>query len=111
MWIDSDSALNAMTKRINVVLPEATIKTIDHLARPGQRSSFIDRAVQHYVNTATPDALRERLKRAALRDRDLDLEIASDWFAVDQEQWQGLTNQQPRRGRDGRKGRDLPYGA
>jgi CopG family transcriptional regulator/antitoxin EndoAI len=75
---------NPMARRINVILPEATeatVRTIDRLSRPGQRSRFIDRAVQHYVVTASPDALQERLKQAAIRDHDLDLEIAGDWFA------------------------------
>ena len=69
-----------MARRINVILPEATVRTIDRLSRPGQRSRFIERAVQRYVVTASPEALQERLKRAAIRDHDLDLEIASDWF-------------------------------
>jgi hypothetical protein len=93
-----------MAKRINVILPEATVRTIDRLSRPGQRSRFIDRAVQHYVTTASPEALQERLKQAALRDRDLDQEIASDWFAVDQEQWQKLENQENRQAPSGREG-------
>jgi len=85
-----------MAKRINVILAEATVQTIDRLSRPGQRSRFIERAVQHYVTTASQDALQERLKRAALRDHDLDREIASDWRAVDQEQWQTLGKQEKR---------------
>jgi hypothetical protein len=85
-----------MAIRINVILPEATIRTIDRLSRPGQRSRFIDRAVQHYVTTASPEALQDRLKQAALRDRDFDTEIADDWFAVDQEQWHGLDKQEKR---------------
>ena len=82
-----------MARRINVILPESTVRTIDRLSRPGQRSRFIDRAVQHYVITASPEALQERLKQAALRDHDLDLEIAGDWLAVDQEQWRKLDKQ------------------
>ena len=92
-----------MAKRINVILPEATVRTIDRLSRPGQRSRFIERAVQHYVTTASPEALQERLKQAALRDHDLDLEIASDWFAVDQEQWQKLDKQEKPQVTTGRK--------
>src|ERR1700704_2248016 len=83
-----------MAKRINVILAENTVRTIDRLSRPGQRSRFIERAVQHYVTTASQEALQERLKQAAIRDQDLDLEIASDWFAVDQEQWQQIDNQE-----------------
>ena len=83
-----------MAKRINVILPEATVNTIDRLARPGQRSRFIEQAVQHYLNTASQQALVERLKHAAIRDRDLDLGIASDWGAVDQGQWDRLEKQE-----------------
>ena len=90
-----------MAKRINIILQEATVRTIDRLSRPGQRSRFIERAVHYYVTTASPEALEERLKQAALRDHDLDLEIGSDWFAVDQEQWQKLENQEhPPSGRE-----------
>ena len=92
-----------MAKRINVILPEATVRTIDRLSRPGQRSRFIERAVQYYVVMASPEALQERLKQAAIRDHDLDLEIASDWFAVDQEQWQKLEDHERQQVTTGRK--------
>ncbi|MBI3208783.1 MAG: hypothetical protein HYZ37_07765 [Candidatus Solibacter usitatus] len=82
-----------MSKRINIVLPEATVQTIDRMARPGQRSRFINAAVQHYVANCSVEALRAQLERAAARDRDLDREIAADWFAVDQETWKKLDEQ------------------
>lgn len=92
-----------MAKRINVILRDSTVRTIDRLSRPGQRSRFIEVAVQHYIATNSPEALRERLKQAALRDRDLDLEIASDWSAVDQEQWRRFENPAKRQPKVGRK--------
>jgi hypothetical protein len=67
-----------MSKRINIVLPEATIQTIDRI-----RSRFIDRAVQHFVSHRSKEALRTQLECATVRDRDLDSEIAVDWFHVD----------------------------
>jgi hypothetical protein len=45
-----------MSKRINIVLPEATIQTIDRMAKPGQRSRFINHAVQHYVQNRSTEA-------------------------------------------------------
>ena len=77
-------------KRINIVLPEATIRTIDRMAVPGERSRFIDQAVRHYVANQSAEALRARLEQATVRDRDLDREIAADWLAVDREIWQRL---------------------
>ena len=86
-----------MRKRINIVLPEATIQTIDRLAKAGQRSSFINQAVQHFVSHRSAEALRAQLERAAIRDQDLDRQIAEDWFAVDQEAWQRLDEPKPNR--------------
>jgi hypothetical protein len=87
-----------MTKRINVILPEATIRTIDRIAKPGERSLFIKRAVEHYVATQSAEAVRKRLEVTAIRDRDLDRGIANDWFAVDQESWRQLDkNDRPRK--------------
>src|SRR3984893_18112102 len=82
-----------MSKRINIVLPEATVQTIDRMAKPGQRSRFINTAVQHYVANRSVEALRAQLERAVARDRDLDREVAADWFAVDHETWKKLDEQ------------------
>jgi len=79
-----------MRKRLNIVLPETTIQTIDRMVEPGERSRFINKAVEHYVANRSADALRTRLERAAARDRDIDREVAADWLAVDQQEWQKL---------------------
>jgi CopG family transcriptional regulator / antitoxin EndoAI len=79
-----------MSKRINIVLPEGTLRTIDRMVKPGGRSRFINQAVEHFVAHQSVDALRTRLELAAIRDRDLDREVAADWFEVDNEAWQRL---------------------
>jgi len=83
-----------MSKRINIVLPETTVHTIDRLAKPGQRSRFINEAVQHFVAHRSTEAVRAQLERAAVRDRDLDREITREWFAVDNESWQRLEHEE-----------------
>ena len=79
-----------MSKRINIVLPEATLQAVDRLVQPGERSRFIDTAIRHFVANQSVEALRMRLERTAIRDRDLDREVATDWFAVDHETWRRL---------------------
>src|SRR5437660_1220451 len=86
-----------MSKRIHIVLPEATIQTIDRMVRSGERSRFINRAVQHFVANRSMESLRAQLERAAVRDQDLDREVAADWFAVDQQTWQQLDEPKPKR--------------
>jgi hypothetical protein len=79
----------SMAKRINIILEDETAQTINRAAKPGERSRFINRAVQYYAVTHSPAALRDRLKQAALRD--LAAEIARDFRAVDREAWQALS--------------------
>lgn len=93
-----------MGKRINIVLPESTIRTISRIAAPGQRSRFINEALQHFVANRSAEALRAQLERAVLRDQDLDREVAADWLAVDQETWRPLDIAGQRRRPDSRTG-------
>jgi CopG family transcriptional regulator/antitoxin EndoAI len=86
-----------MSKRVNIVLPEGTLRTIDRMVKPGGRSRFINQAVEHFVTHQSAEALRTQLERAAIRDRDLDREVAADWSAVDKEAWQKLDIAEPER--------------
>jgi metal-responsive CopG/Arc/MetJ family transcriptional regulator len=79
-----------MRKRLNIVLPETTIKGIDRMARRGQRSEFINQAVKHFISHHSAEALRTQLESAVVRDRDLNREISTDWVGVDEEAWRRL---------------------
>jgi CopG family transcriptional regulator/antitoxin EndoAI len=77
-----------MTKRINVILPEETIRVLDRVAPKGNRSRLISEAVMHYVTGRAKSNIAERLKQGALANAQRDLEIAQEWFPVDEEAWQ-----------------------
>lgn len=77
-----------MTKRINVVLPVKTIEVLDRVAPKRNRSRMISEAVLHYVESKAKSNLAERLKAGALANAKRDLEIAQEWFSLDQEAWQ-----------------------
>jgi CopG family transcriptional regulator/antitoxin EndoAI len=77
-----------MTKRINVVLPVETIKLLDRVAPKGSRSRLISAAILHYVESRAKRNLAERLKAGALANANRDLEIAQEWFSLDEEAWQ-----------------------
>ncbi len=83
-----------MSKRVNIILPDATLRLLDRVAGKGDRSRFISEAVVHYVRTRSAANLRERLKQGALANAELDLEIAQEWFPVDQESWQRLDREE-----------------
>ena len=82
-----------MTKRINVIMATTTIRTLDRMVRPGQRSEFINRAVEHYVATQSAEAIQKLLEATAVRDRDLDRQVADEWSEVDRQSWQHIDPQ------------------
>ena len=66
-------------RRINITLPEETIRRIDRIAKKGDRSFLISRAVQLYVGSVGDARLRHLLKEGALRHAQRDLKLAEKW--------------------------------
>jgi CopG family transcriptional regulator / antitoxin EndoAI len=77
-----------MHKRVNVTLPEKTIRLIDRAASHGNRSRFIDEAVKYFVRDHGRTELRRLLEEGAERRAARDLALAEEWFPVDKEAWQ-----------------------
>ena len=65
-----------MSKRINIILPDATVAVLDRVAAKGARSRFIDRAVRHYVETQGEASLRVQLKAGFRANAERDLAMA-----------------------------------
>jgi CopG family transcriptional regulator / antitoxin EndoAI len=74
-----------MTRRINIVLPETTVKVLDRVAGKGNRSRLIDEAVLHYVRSHSRRHLRQRLKQEALTNAERDLLMVAEWFPLEEE--------------------------
>lgn len=66
-------------RRINITLPEETIRLIDRVAKKGDRSFLISKAVQRCVAAAGKTRLRRLLKEGAIRQADRDLKLAQEW--------------------------------
>jgi CopG family transcriptional regulator / antitoxin EndoAI len=77
-----------MHQRINITLPEETLRVIDQVANKGDRSRFIDSAVRYYVDAIGRANLRKRLKEGAIRRAERDLNLAQEWSAFEEEAWQ-----------------------
>jgi CopG family transcriptional regulator / antitoxin EndoAI len=70
-----------MHQRINITLPEKTIRLIDRVAQ--NRSRFIDRAVKHYIQEVGRKKLRQQLKEESIQWAEHDLRMAEEWFPLD----------------------------
>ena len=77
-----------MNIRLNIVLPEKTVSVLDRLAPKGARSRFIGQAVLHYVQTQGNQNLRKQLEAGYRANAQQDLEIAAEWFPLDEEAWE-----------------------
>ena len=76
-----------MHRRINVTLPEETLKLMDRVAQKGDRSHLINEAVKRYIKETGRARLRQLLKEGALRRAERDLRIAEEWFPLEEEAW------------------------
>jgi CopG family transcriptional regulator / antitoxin EndoAI len=74
-----------MNKRLNITLPEQTVRLMDRVAGKGQRSSLIDRAVRRYVKEETRANLRKQLAASYKTNADADLQLAEDWFPLEEQ--------------------------
>jgi CopG family transcriptional regulator / antitoxin EndoAI len=65
-------------RRLNITLPEKTVRLIDRVAKKGDRSSFIAEAVERYVAEIGRANLRKQLKEGAIRRAERDLHLTSE---------------------------------
>jgi CopG family transcriptional regulator/antitoxin EndoAI len=87
---DDDSAsslIDAMSKRINIILPDKTVTVLDRVTTKGNRSRFIDRAVRQLIEIQGRQSLREQLKAGYQVSADQDLALAAEWFPLEEEAW------------------------
>jgi CopG family transcriptional regulator/antitoxin EndoAI len=77
-----------MYRRLNITLPDKTLKMLDQFAPKADRSSFIDEAIQNYIAQIQKQRLREQLKEGAIRHAERDLALVDDWFALEEKSWQ-----------------------
>lgn len=76
-----------MNKRLNITLPEQTVRLMDRVASKGRRSSLIDRAVRCYLQEETRANLRKQLAESYRANAAFDLELAEEWLPLDEEAW------------------------
>ena len=80
--------MNSTTKRLNITLPESTVSLLETIANKGERSNFIDRAIKFYIKENKQKSLRESLKAGAIARSERDLNLADEWFEIEEELWQ-----------------------
>jgi CopG family transcriptional regulator/antitoxin EndoAI len=75
-----------MYKRINITLPESTVRLMERVAGKGDRSRLIDEALKQYLRGASRKSLKKRIKEGSVRRFERDRAMAEEWF-IDEEAW------------------------
>lgn len=70
-----------MNRRLNITLPEQTVRMLDRAVPKGQRSRLIDEAVRRFIHEQGRANLREQLKLGATARSERDRQIAEEWSA------------------------------
>ena len=71
-----------MNQRLNITLPEHTVRILERAVPRGQRSRLIDEAVKRYIKEQGRANLRKQLALGAKARAERDREVAEEWFAL-----------------------------
>lgn len=74
-------------RRINITLPEETMRLMDRVAPKGDRSRLIGEAVRHFLQNMSRAELRRQLREGARRRAERDLALSREWFFAEEEVW------------------------
>lgn len=74
-----------MHRQINIALPEETMKLIEETMPQIELERLIDDALKNYIAQYAEASLREQLKEGAIRRQERDLNLAREWFDLEEE--------------------------
>lgn len=85
-----------MPQRLNISLPDTTVRLLDRVIPKGDRSKFIDQAVRAEIGRATKSRLRRALAEGYRHQADEDRGLAAEWDHLSAEVWAQLDGEEER---------------
>ena len=82
-----------MNQQLQITLPEDTVTLINQWIKNSdfpeqERDRLINEAIKWYVTHKQQNSLREQLQQGAIRRAKRDLNLAQEWFNLEEEKWQ-----------------------
>ena len=74
-------------KRLNITIGQDTWQKIKTVVPRMERSRFIDNALRVYLSKSKISDLKKKLKQEVLDNKIQDLEVANEWFVLDNDNW------------------------
>ncbi len=72
--------------RKNFTLKPDTIRLLERVPK-GLQSRFVDEAIRRELAGRARKTLEQRIREGALKNAELNLRVAEEWFGVDEEAW------------------------
>jgi CopG family transcriptional regulator/antitoxin EndoAI len=79
-----------MNLRLNISIPESTVRLLDRVVPKGDRSRFIDRAVRSELARTTKTRLRRALAEGYRERAAADRALTAEWDLLSAEVWAQL---------------------
>lgn len=76
-------------ERINITLPRATLGLLERVTSRGNRSRFINEAIQRLAKGRSRAELRKLLEEDGRVNKERDLAVHAEWAAADADTWPG----------------------
>lgn len=85
-----------MHQRLNISIPETTLRLLDRVVAKGDRSKFIERAVRSELARTTKTRLRRALAEGYRRRAQEDRVLTAEWDQLSAEVWAHLDRDERR---------------
>jgi CopG family transcriptional regulator/antitoxin EndoAI len=85
-----------MHQRLNISIPETTLRLLDRVVPKGDRSKFIERAVRSELARATKTRLRRGLIEGYRQRAEEDRALTAEWDQLSAEVWAHLDRDERR---------------
>ncbi len=72
-------------QRVDITLPKETVKLLEKIAKRGDRSRLVDQAIRYFAKEMSRANLRKWIKEGAMVNASRDLNLAEEWFLIDDE--------------------------
>jgi CopG family transcriptional regulator/antitoxin EndoAI len=72
-------------QRVDVTLPRETVRLLEKIAKRGDRSRLVDQAIRYFAKEVSRANLKKQLKEGAIVNASRDLNLAEEWFLIDDE--------------------------
>ena len=79
-----------MDRKLNITIPEATMQLIEEKMPQENLEQLINKALNFYIKQNLSENLKEELRIGAIKRAERDLQLAEEWYELEEEAWEKI---------------------